>query len=100
MIGGEKMRDSVKDFAEAMEAKLKTHDKDRGKHGWVGCDLYYLHARMREELYEYSRSVRDSSDGGGDMDELLDVANFAMMLWDNLRRQNGQYQPTIEEMCD
>lgn len=61
----------VREFAEAMEGVLQEND-DKG--GWWNCPIEYLRRRLKEELEEYFSS--------GDAKELLDTANFCMMLWD------------------
>jgi len=77
------MRKAVKQFAEAMEAKLKEHDADRGVSGW-GWDEYnpdYFFIRLLEELEELSEAlVSDQFDHA--KREAADIGNFAMMIFD------------------
>lgn len=71
------MRESIEKFAEAMEKKLQQHDQDRGKLGWIvdpSCTLEYLLGRLKDEIIEYEESE--------DHSEMIDIANFAMMIWD------------------
>ena len=88
----EHVRESVRWFSEHMERKLSEHD-DRP--GWIGCDAYWLLERMKEERKELVAALRklEASDGGIKtnglalrvIEEAADVANFAMMIADNLR---------------
>ena len=60
------------------------------------CEIQYLQARLVEELGEYFRSVAINIDYQTSYGkhkpiaskELIDIANFAMMLWD--RSQNNE----------
>jgi|SRR3972149_2809498 len=72
-------------FASFMEDVLKLNDY---KGGWQTCTIRYLQARLVEELGEYFRLIardidsRDISDKVLERKELIDIANFCMMLWD------------------
>lgn len=74
-------RKEVQEFAIAMEKKLREHD-DRP--GWKGDSFECLFSRMLEEAGEVltDRAAITGNDPGG---EAVDVANFAMMIWDNLK---------------
>ena len=77
------MRPGVQAFAEAMEAKLA---KNEGKGGWAlenGCSLDFLFRRLRQELKEYSESDNP--------EELVDIANFCMMLWTRQTLKDPKY---------
>lgn len=78
-------REPVRWFAAQMERKLKEHDQDRGVRGWIGPTCYpaYLMERLMEEAEEYRDTP--SNDIQAKIDELADIANFAMMLADRLR---------------
>lgn len=77
----------VLEFAKAMDDILTKNDY---KGGWQDCDIEYLQARLVEEMGEYFRSVAICNDYYRTYakdkpivcKELLDIANFAMMLWD------------------
>lgn len=74
-----KLRPEVQKFAEAMERKLRTHDKDRQT--FVGgFDSSFCIKRLSEEWDElklaYEKGILSDV-----LDESVDVANFAMMLW-------------------
>ena len=77
-------------FAKAMDEILTKNDY---KGGWNECKVSYLRARLVEELGEYFARVAinidyestkplDARDKELERKELVDIANFAMMLWD------------------
>lgn len=75
------LRQSVATFAQAMEEKLRENDH---KGGWRACDMQYLSMRLTQEREELRRAVER-----GDSEEVLreaaDVANFCMMIADNIQ---------------
>ena len=82
---GYELRPAVKHFAEAMEAKLRETDY---KGGWAdeNCTIEYLEYLLMEEIGEYF-AIR--AKGGIESyfnvePELVDVANFAMMLYQRM----------------
>ncbi|MCL6615826.1 MAG: hypothetical protein K6T39_01655 [Anoxybacillus ayderensis] len=81
------VRESVKWFAEQMEAKLKENDE---KGGWDDCNIYWLIKRMREETNELLKAVNLHRDLGATKENIIreaaDVANFAMMIADIARK--------------
>lgn len=77
-----KIRNEVKDFAKAMESKLKKNDH---KVHWSNCNNLYLLSRLREELEELLEAY-EKNDAHGIMDETVDVANISMMIHDNTKR--------------
>lgn len=77
-------------FAILMDDILTKNDY---KGGWQDCKIQYLRARLVEELGEYFARVAinidyestkplDARDKELERKELVDIANFAMMLWD------------------
>ena len=69
-------RKSVTLFSRAMETKLQVHDHHRS---WDGEEFNRLLERLQWEVIELARAV-----GNDDVrDECVDIANFAMMIWDN-----------------
>ena len=75
------MRNELELFASAMEAKLQRHDKER-KDSWKECDVNYLLDRLEDESDEFHVTVSRFKNGAGyDRKELVDIANFCMMLW-------------------
>lgn len=84
-----KKRKVVREFSDEMEKILQDND-DKG--GWSESSTYYLLKRLDEEVKELKNAL--SSTGVGYLHpiddilkEAIDVANFAMMIWDNHRRQ-------------
>ena len=73
-------------FVKAMDEVLCKNDH---KGGWQDCDIQYLRARLVEEMGEYfawasrgSPSSLSEAEHKQSKKELVDIANFAMMLWD------------------
>jgi len=70
-------------FAKAMDDVLCQNDH---KGGWKDCERIYLDARLVEEMGEYFALVAKGSPSAVPSEqrrkELVDIANFAMMLWD------------------
>jgi len=95
---GGKLRPEVERFAWAMEMKLRKNDH---KGGWRDCDFDYLETRIREELAELGMELMRYQIALHSADEVTlaqqlaekvqleaaDVANFAMMIADNARRE-------------
>lgn len=77
-------REAVMLFAEGMIVKLA---KNRHKAHWSKAQQGYLWSRLIEELNEL-RSALDHPDDYAITSECYDVANFAMMIADNIR--NGK----------
>jgi len=70
----------VRAFAEEMEIVLKRNDH---KGGWRESPIQYLQSRLVEEMGEYFALIAEGKDKGlTAQKELLDIANFCMMLWD------------------
>ena len=72
-------------FAKAMDEVLCKNDH---KGGWQDCDINYLRFRLVEEMGEYFAWNVNYSPEWCEKNkttikkELVDIANFAMMLWD------------------
>ena len=68
-------------FAKAMDDVLTRNDH---KGGWdkSNCSVEYLQHRLVEEMGEYFRSLEMDVQPSWRQKELLDIANFCMMLWD------------------
>lgn len=82
--------EAVTRFAQAMDEVLTKNDH---KSGWGAgdCSIQYLRARLVEEMGEYFALVAVGETGTVAVrKELLDIANFAMMLWD---RSSKEAQP-------
>lgn len=80
----DKDREAVILFAEGMLEKLA---KNRHKAHWSKLQQGYLWSRLVEELNEL-RSALDHPDDSEIISECYDVANFSMMIADNIR--NGK----------
>lgn len=73
---------------------LKVLNKHRHKgDSWKDCPISFLHDKLLEEFDEYLRartiSIRTSQLSAGyelQADELIDIANVAMMLWKRLKQ--------------
>ena len=84
-----KVRPEVLEFAKEMEKKLKKND---WKGGWDNCspeELIRLLKREVDELEYYLEEYYDHKDRGYLYRmslEAVDIANFAMMIWDNCNK--------------
>ena len=78
----EAVRPAVRWFAEQMESALRRNDH---KSGWRGDSHDALLARLYEECLELGQACKDQSPTI--IAEAADVANFAMMIADNARRE-------------
>lgn len=75
----------VERFAKLMKLKLAVNSH---KGGWQDCDPEYLYYRLVEEVGELGRAIFGTR--GGDIGcEAADVANFAMMIEDVMRRRSA-----------
>lgn len=89
------MRSEVTDFSRDMERKLRANE-DKG--GWDTCEIEWLFRRLRDEADElagaigsmlYAQAIHGdcmASRAQNVIDEAADVANFAMMIADNVRK--------------
>jgi NTP pyrophosphatase (non-canonical NTP hydrolase) len=88
----DEVRPAVAKFAIAMEKKLRKHDGDRGKDGWQ--DITYtpswLFERLQQEAEELDKALNHSrrpytkTTVKSIRREAVDVANFAMMIFDKM----------------
>jgi len=78
-----KTREEVSTFATAMEGKLQKRD---AYGGWRHLPLEYLQEKLESELRELLIALKyeSRSEVAG---ECIDVANFAMFIWDIMRSQ-------------
>jgi len=72
------LRETVKLFADEMERVLQKNDH-KGGWGKDNCSIEYLESRLIEEIGEY---FGDKANQAYEPEELVDIANFAMMIWD------------------
>ena len=82
-------RPAVLTFANAMEHRLRANDN---KSGWSpdNCPEGYLEDKLEEEVGEYF-AIKNKERAGKDLDELVDIANFAMMLYQRRLTSNERY---------
>jgi hypothetical protein len=78
-----KMREEVSTFGAAMEGKLQKRD---AYGGWRHLPLEYLQEKLESEVRELLIALKyeSKSEVAG---ECVDVANFAMFIWDIMRSQ-------------
>ncbi len=93
------MRPSLNLFAHDMERKLQKNDH---KTDWLKLPVEALLRKLEIELEELKVAVQYEGDVDA-MDECVDVANFAMMLYDRLRsdwisKAEGQKQEGVAVM--
>lgn len=77
------VRSEVADFAVAMEAKLAKKD---GKTHWRERPIEALKRLMLLEVEEF-KVAHEFFGPDEAMDELRDIANYAMILWDRIRAE-------------
>lgn len=74
------VREELADFALAMEAKLSANDH---KAHWRAVDISYLFHRLHQELNELE-TAHEQMIAADVRAEAVDVANFAMMIFDRI----------------
>jgi hypothetical protein len=74
-------RKAVSNFAKHMELRLRENDH-KGKEGWRGWAKRSLFGMLLEEVIE----LCNATDNDNVKQECCDVANFAMMIFDNIDR--------------
>jgi hypothetical protein len=80
------MRTVLYDFAIEMEAKLRKNDH---KTGWRDLPIEALERFMKIEIQEYE-AAREFLSSAEAKNELVDIANFAMMLHDRLGMEDAK----------
>ena len=80
------LRAEVRWFAQQMELQLRAND---WKGGWHDDGLAPLYGMLRQEMQELEYAIfpRFEEEGERIVKEAADVANFAMMIADNARRE-------------
>jgi NTP pyrophosphatase (non-canonical NTP hydrolase) len=76
------LSDTVLWFAQCMERELRDNDH---KTGWSDMTHAQLLARLRQETAELTRAIAAVKSPETIVSEAADVANFAMMIADNVR---------------
>lgn len=64
--------DGMQTFYAQMIRKILINDSEKTD-SWLSCDMEYLEYTLMGEIEEYNES--------GDKDELIDIANMCMMLY-------------------
>ena len=64
-------------------AKLET-PKNRNKDHWSTESLVYLNRRLEEEKTEFREAFMSGKSKADMIDELKDIINISLMIWDNL----------------
>jgi|LGOV01.1.fsa_nt_gb NTP pyrophosphatase (non-canonical NTP hydrolase) len=77
-------RKPVAEFVSAMENKLKGADH---KPHWSTCSVDYLFGRLLDEVEELTEAFDTGQSPEEIRDECADVANFAMMIADNIMKK-------------
>ena len=87
---GKIMRPAVLNMAKQMEIVLTINDNKRG---WKDCSINYLVERLHDEVKELDGAfdiyLEDATAARKLKREAIDVANFAMMIVDNLKDTIG-----------
>jgi len=82
------LRETIEWFAGYMESKLREHDKDKGKHGWVDCANSHLFDLIKTEVLKLEKALSNMDHCSITvMRSAADLANFAMMIADNCNVQ-------------
>ncbi|MBC2190516.1 hypothetical protein [Listeria booriae] len=82
-----KVRQEVQNFAYEMEKRLQSHDDRPGWKKEPDAYLYDLLVSKVEKL-----GVTDFSDREAHLKLTTDIANFAMMLNDNMHRKESEHE--------
>ena len=87
------LRTELRWFVQEMEWKLQANDH---KGGWRECHPFALFERLQEEVEEIRAQLNaDPDDIAKLVAECADVANFAMMIADVIRRVKGGWREQI-----
>jgi hypothetical protein len=80
-----KLRKEVKWFAEQMETKLSSKDKEHPT-GWTNDDLYSLYNKLEDKLHQLGNV--DTSETEIIHQLSVDISNYAMMIADINSKNN------------
>lgn len=84
-------RPEVMEFAVAMEEKLRKKD---GKTHWRERPIEALTRLMLLEVEEF-KVAHEFFGADESMDELRDIANYAMILWDRIRIEKVRHEQSV-----
>ena len=73
------IRNPIMNFALDMERIMSENDATKGN-SWKDCDIEYLVDKLGEKYKEWENSL-DLNSFESDPEELVDLANLCMMLW-------------------
>ena len=76
------MRPEVEQFAEEMEEVMQKHDAEKGD-SWKSMPIKDLEEILEGVIEDY----RYAGDYWEEMEELIDIANVAMMLWHRYKQE-------------
>jgi len=76
------MRKEIKEFAEVMEKEMQRHDPKKGD-SWKSMPIEGLKDILEGAIEDY----RYAGDYWEEMEELIDIANLAMMLWHRCKEE-------------
>lgn len=77
------IRPELENFVAIMEARLATHDAERGPASWKGEDPSYLWGLLHNAHVHLANAI-DAGEHDEALKKAADVANFAMMIADVL----------------
>lgn len=75
---------AVNQFSEAMKRKMEIREPDKG--GWDDVSAEWLYIKLGEEVEELAEALLKRK-GEQVMEEAVDVANVAMMIYDKTRKR-------------
>jgi hypothetical protein len=87
-ITGNEKRRFISYFLKSVK-KLES-PKNKNKDHWSTQSLVYLSKRLREEENEFREAFMRGHCKSDMIDELKDIINFALMLWDNLENNSAE----------
>jgi len=82
----QKRRKLLDKFKNEMEKTLEKHDNNKGVIGWGSGDFDFLLNKFDEEINEFNIAC-DAESNERAAEELIDVVNIALMLWDLLKKE-------------
>ena len=90
-MGNETEKEALDRFAEAMYAKISKSRKNYKPFGWRD-PVYKTIKELQRHLFS---EVGEWGVNRNDLDELVDIANSAMMLWDRLKHDTLQSHKSV-----
>lgn len=84
------IRHCIMEFACNMEEKLRIHDENKGRAGWVDMKPKKLLELLMGEILELSDVMIDPKyDSQKAISECADIANYSMMIVDIIKRRKN-----------